>query len=677
MFLDPKRHLIINRFGGIERIFSFKMMVDKALHVLVASLFFVIWFGGSLPNAYAQLTPTFYDETCPNVSTIIQGVLAQALQTDPRIGASLTRLHFHDCFVDGCDGSILLDNTDTIESEKEAVPNNNSARGFDVVDDMKAALENACPGIVSCADILAIAAEESVFLAGGPSWKVPLGRRDSLIANRSGANSSIPAPSESLDVLKSKFAAVGLNTSSDLVALSGIGSGNPDPTLNTTYLAALQKICPQGGNGSVVTNLDPATPDTFDRNYFSNLQTNEGLLQSDQELFSTPGADTIDVVNSFSSNQTAFFESFVVSMIRMGNISPLTGTDGEIRLNCRKVNDVSTGSNALLLVPMKGSGCYNGYSLFLTMLMLCVVSRSQLTNDFYSTTCPKLLQIVRKEVQKAIKSETRMAASLIRLHFHDCFVNGCDASILLDGSDGEKFALPNINSARGFEVVEAIKTAVESQCSGVVSCADILAIAARDSVLLSGGKSWKVLLGRRDGLVANQTGANAKLPSPFEDVDTIINKFAAVGLNITDVVALSGAHTIGQAKCATFNNRLFNFSGTGAPDTTMDSSMVSDLQTLCPLTDDGNKTTALDRNSTDLFDNHYFQNLLNNKGLLTSDQELFSSTNLTTKDLVQTYSTNQSLFLDDFANSMIRMGNISPLTGSSGEIRKKCSVVNS
>ncbi|KAJ6387790.1 hypothetical protein OIU77_026377 [Salix suchowensis] len=135
---------------------------------------------------------------------------------------------------------------------------------------------------------------------------------------------------------------------------------------------------------------------------------------------------------------------------------------------------------------MKRSSCYNGYSLFLTMLMLCVVSRSQLTTDFYSTTCPKLLQTVRKEVLKAIKSETRMAASLIRLHFHDCFVNGCDASVLLDGSDGEKFALPNINSARGFEVVEAIKTAVESQCSGVVSCADILAIAARDSVLLWG-----------------------------------------------------------------------------------------------------------------------------------------------------------------------------------------------
>lgn len=63
-------------------------------------------------------------------------------------------------------------------------------------------------------------------------------------------------------------------------------------------------------------------------------------------------------------------------------------------------------------------------------------------------------------------------------------IQGCDGSVLLDGTDGEKFALPNLNSARGFKVVDTIKSAVESACSGIVSCADILAIAARDSVLL-------------------------------------------------------------------------------------------------------------------------------------------------------------------------------------------------
>ncbi|BFG33452.1 hypothetical protein CerSpe_197260 [Prunus speciosa] len=319
----------------------------------------------------AQLTTTFYDEVCPCAVTIVRGVILDALQTDPRIAASLTRLHFHDCFVNGCDGSILLDNSSspssTIDSEKAAAANNNSARGFDVVDNIKTALETACPGIVSCADILAIAAEESVSLSGGPSWQVALGRRDSTTANRTAANEAIPAPSFTLDELKASFAAVGLDTT-DLVALSGAhtfgraqcqffsdrlydfnSTGSPDPTLNSTYLETLSALCPESGNGSVLADLDPTTPDGFDADYFSNLQVHYGLLQSDQELFSTSGADTVDIVNSYSANQSAFFESFVISMNKMGNISVLTGTEGEIRLNCSKVNEDSYGSSATLI----------------------------------------------------------------------------------------------------------------------------------------------------------------------------------------------------------------------------------------------------------------------------------------------------------------------------------------
>ncbi|CAL9081928.1 unnamed protein product [Musa textilis] len=319
-------------------------------------------------------------------------------------------------------------------------------------------------------------------------------------------------------------------------------------------------------------------------------------------------------------------------------------------------------------------------SLVVVLMVLCLSMgvSSQLTADFYASSCPNLLKVVRRVVVNALKNEMRMAASLLRLHFHDCFVNGCDGSILLDGSDGEKFAFPNINSARGFDVVDSIKTAVENECNGTVSCADILAIAARDSVLLSGGPTWKVLLGRRDGLVANQTGANSNLPSPFESIDTIISKFEAVGLNDTDVVALSGAHTIGLARCVTFNNRLSNFSTTESVDPTLDSSMTADLQSLCSQSSDGNATTALDRNSTDAFDNHYFKNLLSQKGLLSSDQGLFSSDEgvAATKALVVTYSSSSIAFFTGFVNSMIKMGNISPLTGSAGEIRLNCRAVN-
>jgi len=64
---------------------------------MVVALFYAFLVGG--PLAYGQLTPTFYDDTCPSVVSIIRGVIAETLIFDRRIGASLIRLHFHDCFV--------------------------------------------------------------------------------------------------------------------------------------------------------------------------------------------------------------------------------------------------------------------------------------------------------------------------------------------------------------------------------------------------------------------------------------------------------------------------------------------------------------------------------------------------------------------------------------------------
>ncbi|XBI02587.1 hypothetical protein VPH35_131105 [Triticum aestivum] len=169
--------------------------------------------------AAAELCVDYYDCTCPDAYKIVQGVLMEAHQSDPRIFASLIRLHFHDCFVQGCDGSLLLDTFDGMESEKDARPNNGSARGFEVVDAAKAALEDACPGVVSCADILAIAAEISVELSGGPGWNVLLGRLDSFTSSKADAE-NLPGPFDGLDVLRAKFRNATLDDTTDLVALS-------------------------------------------------------------------------------------------------------------------------------------------------------------------------------------------------------------------------------------------------------------------------------------------------------------------------------------------------------------------------------------------------------------------------------------------------------------------------
>ncbi|KAK7264118.1 hypothetical protein RJT34_31722 [Clitoria ternatea] len=132
----------------------------------------------------AQLSSTFYDNTCPNALSTIRTVIRSAVSKERRMAASLIRLHFHDCFVQGCDGSILLDDSSSIESEKSALQNANSIRGYSIIDQAKTQVEKLCPEVVSCADIVAVAARDASFAVGGPSWTVKLGRRDSTTASK-------------------------------------------------------------------------------------------------------------------------------------------------------------------------------------------------------------------------------------------------------------------------------------------------------------------------------------------------------------------------------------------------------------------------------------------------------------------------------------------------------------
>ncbi|XP_062001130.1 peroxidase 4-like [Rosa rugosa] len=294
----------------------------------------------------------------------------------------------------------------------------------------------------------------------------------------------------------------------------------------------------------------------------------------------------------------------------------------------------------------------------------------KLSPKYYSSKCPNALSIVQGEVIAAIKNETRIGASLLRLHFHDCFVNGCDASILLDdtpGFIGEKTAVPNNNSVRGFEVVDQIKAKLEKACPGVVSCADILALAARDSVVHLGGPSWNVGLGRRDSTSASRSAANTSIPPPTSNISSLLSSFAAQGLSSRDLVALAGSHTIGLARCTSFRARIYN-------DTTIDAVFAKSLQSNCPITGNDNNLASLDLQTPTYFDNLYYKNLLKEKGLLHSDQELFNGTSADA--LVKIYASDTFKFFEDFAKSMVKMGNIKPLTGSQGEIRINCRKVN-
>ncbi|KAF4366860.1 hypothetical protein F8388_013925 [Cannabis sativa] len=210
--------------------------------------------------------------------------------------------------------------------------------------------------------------------------------------------------------------------------------------------------------------------------------------------------------------------------------------------------------------------------LYFVLLFVLMFSfgQGQLDYRFYDQSCPRLPMIVRFNVWQAIRNDTRMAASLLRLYFHDCIVDGLD---------------------------------------------------------------------------------------------------------LKDVVVLSGAHTIGFAQCSTFKKRLFDFKDSGSSDPSMDSLMLSNLQNMCPNKDTSNSNLApLDYSSTFRFDNSYYVNVVNKRGLLQSDQALLDDP--IAAALVNSYSNDPYLFSNDFAASMIKLSTVGILTAPYGEIRKKCGSIN-
>ncbi|TMW85969.1 hypothetical protein EJD97_022175 [Solanum chilense] len=272
---------------------------------------------------------------------------------------------------------------------------------------------------------------------------------------------------------------------------------------------------------------------------------------------------------------------------------------------------------------------------------------------------------VKGVVDSAIDNETRMGASLIRLHFHDCFVDGCDGGILLDDINGtftgEQNSPPNNNSVRGFEVIAQAKQSVVDSCPNIsVSCADILAIAARDSLAKLGGQTYTVALGRSDATTANFSGAINQLPAPSDNLTVQIQKFSDKNFTVREMVALAGAHTVGFARCSTVCT-----SGNVNP--------AAQLQCNCSATLTDSNLQQLDTTPA-VFDKVYYDNLNNNQGIMFSDQVLTGNT--TTAGFVTTYSNNVTVFLEDFAAAMIKMGNLPPSAGAQLEIRDVCSRVN-
>ncbi|CAN1232369.1 Peroxidase 39 [Linum perenne] len=309
--------------------------------------------------------------------------------------------------------------------------------------------------------------------------------------------------------------------------------------------------------------------------------------------------------------------------------------------------------------------------LVMVALVLVGSTNAQLKMGFYSKSCPKAEKIIQDFVHQKISTVPSLAATFIRMHFHDCFVRGCDASVLLNTTSGEqpeKQSPPNL-TLRGFDFIDRVKSLVEAECPGVVSCADVLTLVTRDSIVAVGGPSWRVPTGRRDGVISRSSEARNNIPPPFANFTTLQTLFANQGLDVKDLVLLSGAHTIGLSQ-------LYNFTGRGDADPALDSDYASNLRSRkCRTINDNTTKVEMDPGSRNTFDLSYYSLLLKRRGLFESDAAL--TTNSASLQLVDKIAKGSVKdFFSEFALAMEKMGRINVKTGSNGEIRKQCALVN-
>lgn len=298
---------------------------------------------------------------------------------------------------------------------------------------------------------------------------------------------------------------------------------------------------------------------------------------------------------------------------------------------------------------------------------------------FYANSCPNAEQIVAEAVAAGLATNPRIAPGILRIAFHDCFVHGCDASVLIEGNGTEKSAGANRN-INGYNVIDDAKARLEAECPGVVSCADIISLASRDATVLTGGLGWEVPTGRRDGLISLQSDTG-ELPGPRENVTAQISKLGALGLDVQDLVVLLGSHTIGTTSCALFRFRLYNFTNAteSGADPSIDPDFLPVLRALCPDGGNGTVRVELDNESGTKFDLSFYTNLLNGRGVLQSDQFLWTDprTQPFVRRLLNPFDYDGLYFPVEFGRAMIKMSLINVKTSPvNSEIRRVCTAFN-
>ncbi|KAJ8542192.1 hypothetical protein K7X08_017058 [Anisodus acutangulus] len=325
---------------------------------------------------------------------------------------------------------------------------------------------------------------------------------------------------------------------------------------------------------------------------------------------------------------------------------------------------------------------YNHFSLssrFLFLLLPLLLQihyvRSELQLNYYSESCPRAEEIIKEQVATLYHKHGNTAVSWIRNLFHDCMVKSCDASVYLDTANGQESekTSPRNFGMRNFKYIETIKQALENECPKTVSCADIVALSARDGLLWLGGPRVEMRSGRKDSKESYLAEVENYLPNHNDSMSSVLSRFQSIGVDTEGTVALLGAHSVGRVHCVNLVHRLYP-----TVDPTIDPDYAEYLKGRCPSPDPNSEEVLYSRNDREtpmILDNMYYKNILSNKGLLIVDQELVTDPN--TSPFVEKMAADNGYFHDQFARALHILSENNPLTGDQGEIRKVCRYVNS
>ncbi|KAJ0989205.1 hypothetical protein J5N97_007561 [Dioscorea zingiberensis] len=576
----------------------------------------------------AGLSYDFYHQTCPQVESIVSQALLPIFASDPRSPAGFLRLFFHDCLVQGCDASILLDHNDG----EMASSKNFGIRNRELIQMMNSLIELQCPGVVSCADIIALAAKEAVAFSGGPYFDIPLGRKDATSSSFLQAEKELPSPSEGVGGTLGLFSSKGMSIE-EFVALLVHRLYDKDKrhevNMDYGYEMMLRLKCHTGlvlplNNETFVAN--DLTALIFDNQYYKDIVSGRGLFTVDSELAVDPR--TAPFVKMFAEDQEEFFRAFSMAFVKLSS----------------------------LVLSREGGGV------------------AALSNNYYQETCPQVESIISKALLPIFVADPRIPAVFLRLLLHDCLVQGCDASILLEIDDGEMASDRNFG-VRSLELIGAVKKEVEESCPGVVSCADVIALAAREAVVRSGGPRIVIPLGRKDAVHASNLMADEKLPAHDDGVDAALRIFSPINMNTEETVAILGAHTLGVGHCTSIVHRLYGSRDLGRENLSplFEEFLRLNCPTRVPLT---NITFIFNDLTTLLFDNQYFRDIDGGRGLFTIDSEL--SVDPRTAAFVRRFAEDNRHFFSVFSKAFVKLSTMGVLTGDGdgGEVRRVCSRVN-